>query len=434
MIRHLRRHSRQLLSPETWRTRLLFWTGATLMGLLASLFALGASRAGDIFRSEILSRSPLLPFLITPLGLGLIAFVTSRYVKGAQGSGIPQAIAALSMREHATRRMVLSFRIAIGKILLTILGLLCGASIGREGPTVHVGASIMFGLERFGRFPYHYLDRGLILAGGAAGIAAAFNTPLAGIMFAIEEMGRSFEERNSGTLITAVFLAGIITVAIQGNYTYFGITDVQLQIHQIFLPIVTCGLIGGILGGLFSTGLIVGSRRLARFYRCCPVRVAMVAGLAVALIGYLSGGLTYGTGYEQAKLLVTGQGEMPLDFSILKLLATIASYLSGIPGGIFAPSLATGAGVGSTIAHWLPDLPVQAVVILGMVGYFTGVVQTPMTAFIIVLEMTEDSAMVLPIMATAFLAFAASRLVCPTAIYQALAEDFLTRAPGQNPG
>jgi H+/Cl- antiporter ClcA len=89
------------------------------------------------------------------------------------------------MQEHVSRTALLSLRIAFGKILLTLVGLVSGASIDREGPTVHVGASIMFGLRRFGKFPHQSMDRGLVLAGGAAGIAAAFNTPLAGILFAV---------------------------------------------------------------------------------------------------------------------------------------------------------------------------------------------------------------------------------------------------------
>ena len=116
---------------------------------------------------------------------------------------------------------MLSARIAVGKILLTLLGLASGASIGREGPTVQVGASIMYALGRLLRLPRLELQRALVLAGGAAGIAAAFNTPLAGVVFAIEELSHSFEARTSGTVLTAVVIAGITTLALVGNYTVF---------------------------------------------------------------------------------------------------------------------------------------------------------------------------------------------------------------------
>src|SRR4029077_17474233 len=136
----------------------------------------------------------------------------------SQGSGIPQAIAARQLTDHAARGRLVSIRIAIGKVLLTLLGLLCGASAGREGPPGQGGASIMFALGRMSprRQP------GLILAGAAAGVAAAFNTPLARIVFGIEEMSRAFETRTSSLIVGAVIAAGLTSLALMGNYTYFG--------------------------------------------------------------------------------------------------------------------------------------------------------------------------------------------------------------------
>ncbi len=433
MLRNIRRSGKNLLSPDAWKIRILFWSGAVVVGLIASGFAIVSEHANEGF-SHLVEISPYLPFLVCPLGLMLVSWLTVKFFPGAQGSGIPQSIAALQMVDHRSRRAVLSFRIAFGKILLTLLGLLSGASIGREGPTVHIGAAIMFSLGRFAKFPHHYMDKGLILAGGAAGIAAAFNTPLAGILFAVEEMGRSFEERTSGVLLTAVFLAGITAIVIQGNYTYFGSTDATLMTSQFILPILICGVCGGLLGGLFSTILIQGSRRLAPYMKRRPTMVALFCGLGIAMAGLLSDSTVYGTGYDQARAIITGDSVLPDSYPLMKMLATIFSYLSGIPGGIFAPSLATGAGLGAEIAHWLPSLPVSAIIILGMVGYFTGVVQTPITAFVIVMEMTDNQELLLPLMATAFVSYATSRLVCPSPIYRELAITFLPpRAKTQEP-
>jgi len=124
-------------------------------------------------------------------------------------------------------------------------------------------------------------------------------------------------------------------------------------------------------------------------------------------------------------MIMTGGGELPASYPVLKMLATLGSYLSGIPGGIFSPSLATGAGLGSTLSVLMPDTETGAVIILGMVGYFTGVVQTPITALVIVMEMTQDTALVLPLMATAFIAYITSRIVCPESLYPELAKTFL---------
>ena len=432
MFRHIRKSSRSLLCPDAWKIRILFWSGAVIVGLVATGFALSTEFVDHSFH-QLIQSSPYLPLVICPLGLMLVSWMTRRFFPGSQGSGIPQSIAALQMIDHTSRTAVLSFRIAFGKILMTLIGLLSGASIGREGPTVHIGAAIMFSLGRFAKFPHHYMDKGLILAGGAAGIAAAFNTPLAGILFAVEEMGRSFEERTSGVLLTAVFIAGITAISIQGNYTYFGSTDASLETSQFLLPIIVCGLVGGLLGGLFSTVLIHGSRRIAPLMKRRPLVIAAVCGLGIAIVGLLSGNTVYGTGYEEAQALITGTSTAPDGYPAYKMIATVFSYLSGIPGGIFAPSLAAGAGVGAELTHWLPGIPASAIIILGMVGYFTGVVQTPITAFVIVMEMTDNHDLLLPLMATAFIAYGTSRLVCPTPIYRILALGFLPVVPAPEP-
>jgi H+/Cl- antiporter ClcA len=156
-----------------------------------------------------------------------------------------------------------------------------------------------------------------------------------------------------------------------------------------------------------------------------PAVFAALCGLALAAIGVASGGQTYGTGYEQARGMVEATQSLPPSYVVLKFLATVISYISGIPGGLFAPSLSVGAGLGAWIAQFLPSAPAGAVVLLGMVGYFSGVVQAPITATVIVMEMTDDQRVTIPLMATAFLAFGVSRLICRRPIYGALARRFL---------
>jgi len=416
----------KILCTTTWKIQLVFWFSAILVGIVATVFAIASEHSYHLFK-QILEISPYLPLLLTPLMLVLVAWLTRRFFPGAQGSGIPQSIAALNMTDHKLRASLLSLRIAFGKILLTLLGLLGGASIGREGPTVHVGAAIMFSLGNLARFPQHFMDRGLILAGGAAGIAAAFNTPLAGIVFAIEEMSRSFEQRTSGTILTAVVIAGITAIIIQGPYTYFGTSNASLPLNATWLAVLICGVLGGGLGGLFSLVLVHSTRKLAPWHLKFPLRIAFICGLTVAVIGVISGSTTYGTGYDEARLLITGAGELDASYPIMKLFATLASYLSGIPGGIFAPSLATGAGIGAFFAQWFSAVPTETIVLLGMVAYFTGVVQTPITAFVIVMEMTGNNEMLLPLMLTALIAHGVSKLICPEAIYEALAAPFMPK-------
>ncbi len=427
IVQHLARIGartrRYFLSLQGWKTRLIFWGGAVAVGATAALFARSAEHAMHGFQ-WLLGVSGWLALVVTPAGLVLAVWLTRRFFSGAEGSGIPQTIAIVGAGHGAERWRLLSLRVAVGKIVMTTLGLATGASIGREGPSVQVGASILYGAGRLARFPRPDMERGLILAGGAAGIAAAFNTPLAGIIFAIEEMSRSFEERTTGTMLIAVIIAGMTALAINGNYTYFGTARVEITAAD-WMIVPVCGVIGGLLGGLFSSALVAGSARIAPVLGRHPYRVAAVLGVVVALVGLLSGSMTYGTGYREASAILLGEGDTSMLFPFFKMLATLSSYLSGIPGGIFAPSLAVGAGLGADLSVWFPTVPLAAMAILGMVSYFAGVVQTPITAFVIVMEITGSHTMALPLMAAAFIAYGASRLVCRQPVYRALARRFM---------
>ena len=406
----------------------MFWGGAIATGLAGAGFAIAAGRAGQLF-DRITVWSPWIPLVLTPLGFLLSALLCRRVFPGAQGSGIPQAIAARHVRDPGGRNRLLSLKLTVGKVLLTLLGLACGASIGREGPTVQVGASIMLQVARLGGMGR---ERGLILAGSAAGVAAAFNTPLAGIVFAIEEMGRSYEHRTNGLILSTVILAGIASIALLGNYSYFGVTNAGIGSLADWSAVVACGIGGGIGGAVFSRLVLAGTVRLRAFVTRRPDRntmlVAGLAGLIVAVLGVLSHGAIYGTGYEQARGALEGT-PLPWTYAPMKLVATLASTLSGIPGGIFAPSLSVGAGFGSAIAPLFPGTPAGAIVVLGMAGYFAGVVQAPITAFVIIVEMTADHGMVIPLMAAAVLGFGTSRLICPQPLYHSLAEHFIATAP-----
>ena len=439
MRRHIRRTKHRLLNSTSWRTRLIFWLGAILVGVVAATFALLGEFADHTFR-EYIAATPWLPFIVTPLGFVLISWLTRRFFAGAEGSGIPQTLVAIERTGEGLCKRLLSVRIAIGKFFLTVLGLFVGGSIGREGPTVHIGAAIMYSIGRHMHVPARYLERGLILTGGGAGVAAAFNTPLAGIMFAIEEMARSFDRRNSTMMLIGVVLAGMVAIVVhQDNYNYYGTSPANLDFGFVWLAVLVCGVVGGVLGGGFSQFLISASGWLRPFMPAHALKIAFICGLLVALLGLISGGMIYGTGYIEAKEIVSCAGtaactaEAGVFYPFLKILATIATYLSGIPGGIFAPSLASGAGLGANIAAYFPIELASTIVVLGMVGYFSAVVQTPITAFIIVMEMTDNQDLVLAMMATSLIATGTSKLICKKSIYFALAENFLANLKMSEP-
>jgi H+/Cl- antiporter ClcA len=417
----------RFLSRRYWRTRVVFWGGAITVGLVSVVFAKAANYAQALFAHVLVN--PWIALGLTPAGFVFSVWLARAVFPGSQGSGIPQAIAARELDEPSARKKLLSLKIAFGKILLTLVGLASGASIGREGPTVQVGAAIMLFTARVGDAA---LERGLILAGSAAGVAAAFNTPLAGIVFAIEEMSREYEQRTSGLVLIAVILAGLASLGLVGNYDYFGSSSAMLRVTIDWVAPIVCGVLCGVAGALFARLVISGTTRIRNWIAPAPMQRALVlagvCGLIVALCGLASSGMTYGTGYGAARLAVEGH-TLPWAFSPLKFVATAASTLSGIPGGLFAPSLSVGAGFGELIGKVLGVHSMGAVVLLGMASYFAGVTQAPITSFVIINEMTNSRGMVIPLMIAAFIGYGTSRLLQHESLYHALAKGFLHDLP-----
>jgi H+/Cl- antiporter ClcA len=406
-----------------WRRRALFVLGGLTVGGLAVALAFLSDEAQAIFR-QIRLDFWWSPFLITPFGLALSAWFTKRYAPNAAGSGIPQVIAARQLADASAREALVSIKTALFKIALLLFGLLCGASAGREGPTVQVGAATMFAL---GRLQPHR-QAGLLLAGSAAGVAAAFNAPLAGIVFGIEEMSRSFEQRTSGLVIGTVVAAGLTSLAIVGDYTYFGSTPDTLPLGRGWIAVPIVGVVCGLAGGIFSRILVEAGKgfpgRVGRLIKDYPVPFAFVCGLVIVLCAMLGHVDIYGTGYEQAQAILRGE-ELSIAFAPLKLIATALSSISGIPGGLFSPSLAVGAGIARGLTGLLPGVSIGALAVLCMAAYLAGVVQAPITSFVIVSEMTENHALVIPIMLASLIAAATSKTVCPEGVYHALSKRFL---------
>lgn len=418
----------ELFSPVQWRRRVLFWGGAVLVGLAAIGFAQAADWAFNVFHG-VVTRNRFWAFLITPITFALLAWLTEGALRPTRGSGIPQAIAALKVEDEGFRQGLLSLRVAIGKMALTLAALLGGASVGREGPTVHVGAGLLYTLGRRFGFDEPAAAGRFILAGSAAGLAAAFNTPLAGIVFAIEEMSGSFEHRMSGILLTAVFIAGLVSLGILGNYAYFGHFNIGLPLGEAWWAVLATGIVCGLAGGLFARLILpsdTGFRGvIGRLRARQPVVFAAACGLALVLLSQLTNTGLYGTGYAQAKGILEGHSDIVTSFGVLKFLGNVASYWAGIPGGIFSPALAVGAGLGNNLSAILPGVDPSAVALLAMAAYLAGVTQAPLTATVITMELTDNQQMVLPIMATCLIARAASSLFSRQPVYRALADKLI---------
>ena len=410
-----------------WRQYGVFWLGAIAVGLVAVLYARLIDWGYGEFRT-MQQHHVWAPLIVTPAVAALAVWLTRKFFRGAEGSGIPQSIFALQPDSGEKGLLLLRPHIVVGRMILACVGLFCGGSIGREGPTVHVGAAISLA---FGRWMPHggtsAQRRALILAGGAAGVAAAFNTPLAGIVFAIEELSKSFEERASGATLTAVVLSGVVAIAIVGDYTYFGQPVVGTAAQSVSLGTFLVAIAGGLAGGLFSRLTLIGVSGLPgfvrRFHKARPALFAGVCGLIVAAVGVASGGLTYGTGYAEARSILEGHASLPWFYAPARAVATLATSLSGIPAGLLAPSLSVGAGLGQVVGDLSGQVTAVPFAILGMCGYLAGVTQAPLTSFVIVMEMTTQHAMVLPLMITAAVATTISKLLSPP-LYQTLADRY----------
>jgi H+/Cl- antiporter ClcA len=275
--------------------------------------------------------------------------------------------------------------------------------------------------HRLARVP---LSASVLVAGAAAGVAAAFNTPLAGVAFAIEELAAAYEQRMTLLVMSAVLISGMIAQGVAGDYVYFGIVGQTLPLRAVLMLAPVAGIIGGLSGGLFARLTLWfargGARRVSGNR---PLVFAGACGLIVALLGVATD-MTWGTGYGPARAMLQGS-HAPLWFGPAKFATTLLTAAAGLPGGIFSPSLATGAGLGNIIHALFPAQPTGAVVLLGMAAYFTGAVRAPLTAVIIMSETTGSRGLMLPLLATAVIADAAASLICRERLYHGLAKGFL---------
>ena len=422
--------SELLIGRREWGRRVATLIGAVMVGIIAILFARAADAAHLLFL-QVRGINPYIPLVMTPAIFVGITLLQSRLAPEARGSGIPQVIAASRQPRGRAARALVSMRSAVGKIVLTLGALAGGGAVGREGPTVQLGAAIMVAVHRMLRVP---MTPGVLIAGGAAGVAAAFNTPLAGIAFAIEELAVAYEQRVAILVMGAVMIAGLTAQGLAGDYIYFGELEGSLPITTVLVAAPLAGLLGGLLGGLFSRLFLMlrgPDGRWAALLDRKPMITALVCGIVVGLLIFVTDGDAAGTGYEPTTALLEGR-DGDFWFGPAKFFAALATSASGIPGGIFAPSLAAGAGFGQWLTPLFPSEQAGLIVLLGMAGYFTGVVRAPLTAVIILGEATGSSHVILPLFATALIGDWAGSMVCREKLYIVLARGFLPQQPRED--
>jgi len=423
----------ELVDWHLWAGRALVLAFAALAGLTVVLFTWLTERAFAAF--ELMQGGRWwLPLMWTPLCTAAIVWLMRRYAMGSAGSGIPQVMAALDASvTPGHRSLYVSLKLTVAKMVLSTWGLLAGLSLGREGPSVQIAAGVMHHARRYLPDKSQVSAHGLMMAGGAAGIAAAFNTPLGGVMFAIEELSRKPEQRSSGLLLAAIVLSGLMAVSIYGNATYFGVIRIENLSVALLLPGLAVAVLSGLAGGLFARLLLISIRgdgvdRFSRWRRQSPVAFAAGCGLVIALIGLASNGTTFGTGYAHSRAMLEGNNDTAPLYVLFKFVATWVTAWAGVPGGIFAPALSIGGALGNDVAQLTNYVNAPTLIALGMAGFLAAVTQAPLTSFIIVMEMVDGHGLVLSLMATAMVASGVSRLICKP-LYGALAQLKLLRLP-----
>ncbi len=429
-LAHLRT---ELSHGRLWLDRAIVLGYALATGGVMVLLTLGSAWAFGGFQA-LLAWQPWLVLFTTPALTAAIVWATRRWFPGAAGSGIPQVKAALNPDMPVARRHVLvSLWLTIVKIATVFAGFAAGLSIGREGPAVQIGAGLMHHARRW-LSPASGIDaRALLIAGGAAGIAGSFNAPLAGVVFAIEELAGRLEWRASGLVITAIVLAGLVSVSAFGNLTYFGVIRVPHLDWDLLVPGLLVALAAGVAGGLFAR-LVIASvtaapQRLTLWRARHPIRFAAAVGLAIAVMGLATGGATFGAGSDAVKQMLHGEHDLNPVYTLLKFIATWLTAWSGVPGGIFAPSLSIGAGIGDAVASLASTALAPALIAMGMAGFLAAVTQAPLTAFIIVMEMVDGHSMVLSLMTAALLASLVARMISRP-VYDVIAAHMVSVASG----
>lgn len=430
------------------RRRLQFWRAA-LVGLVAGGVAMLFQRAlrwAEGLRFELLAylhaAHPLWGWLVLPVvtgGIGaLIGWLTARTCPDAAGSGIPNVKGVLAQTETMSWKRLLPVKFFGG---MACIG--SGFSMGREGPTVQMGAAVGQAVGGILRVPAQARPH-LIACGAGAGLSTAFNAPLAGFIFTIEELQREFSTLTYGTALIAAVVADIVTRSFMGHAPAFSVTGYATPPLTELPLFALVGLAAGLLGVAFNVAILWSKRQSDRHVGLRPWQRAGLIGVLVGLVGWFLPEVL-GTGHHVAEQVLRGDyasfdmvGFLALLF-VGKFTLTVLSYLAGVPGGIFAPMLLLGAVIGLAVGQMgfflFPDLAQTpaAFAVAGMAAYFSAVVRAPLTGIVLVLEMTHNYEQLLPLLVACMIAYLVADHLKIRPIYDALLQYSLEQSTSAAP-
>lgn len=429
---------------ERFRINLLqaipFWIASLITGLVAvaytKIFALAEQGTAYIFHL-----SHWLFFIVTPVCFILAWWMVQQWAPYARGSGIPQVIAALELatpKENHKVDRLLSIRIAVIKIISSCMMVIGGGITGREGPTIQIAGSIFRKINLWLPAWWPKISkRNMIMTGAAAGLAAAFNTPLGGIVFAVEELTKTHISFFKTAIFSAVIIAGLTAQALLGPYLYLGYPEVNHLSGFIFVGIVLVAVIAGFCGSLMSRMILLIMRLKSKFrHRHQQLVYVVICALIVALMAVYGGEQVTGSG----KLLMSNVLFTPDKYThwytaLLRMVGPVLTFTSGAAGGVFAPALSAGAGVGSLVSGWMEMTAGNAnlLILAGMVAFLTGVTRSPFTSAILVLEMTDRHTVIFHLMLAGMIAGLVALLVDKHSFYDHLKNQYLHELRKETP-
>ena len=409
-----------------------FWTASLITGLAAvaysKLFSLAEKGTQFVFH-----RNSYLFFIITPICFVLAWWFVKRYSTYARGSGIPQVMAAIELSSANSDEKIkplLGLKIMLIKVCSSLVMVFGGGAIGREGPTIQIAGSVFFKINQWLPTWWPKISRiNMIMAGAAAGLAAAFNTPLGGIVFAVEELTKTHMNYFKTALFSAVIIAGLTAQGFLGPYLYFGYPDVSNLSSFMFVPVIGIAVLTGFMGSIMSKLMLIVLRWKKTFKSIYEhIIFLVVSALILTLLAIFINVNTFGSGKDFiTHILFTNQKYTSWDVSLMRIVGPLLSFTSGAAGGIFAPSLSAGAGLGSMVAGWfhLSATNANLLVLSGMVGFLTGVTRTPFTSAILVLEMTDRHNLIFFLILAGMIASMAAYIIDKHSLYDHLRGEYV---------
>ncbi|WP_265428742.1 chloride channel protein [Chryseobacterium sp. YIM B08800] len=411
-----------------------FWIGSVITGFFAVMYAKIFAWSENLLHF-ILDWHDWMIFIIAPIGFVLSWWLVKEFAPNAKGSGIPQVMAAVELanpKEHRKIRSLLSIKIIVFKIISSVVLVIGGGAVGREGPTIQIAGSIFRKVNEY--LPEWWpkiSKKNMIMTGAAAGLAAAFNTPLGGIVFAVEELSKTHINYFKTALFTAVIIAGLTAQTLAGSYLYLGYPKTNDVSLMVMFPIILVGGIAGILASQLSVTMLKINNWKKRKLKTDKSNVLFLVGcaLVIAFISFFISREVLGSGKEiMERVLFTPDKHEDWYIPILRMLGPALSFTSGGAGGIFAPALTAGASIGSVISgiiHLTPN-ETNVVILAGMVAFLTGITRAPFTSAIIVLEMTDRHSLIFHLMLAGMVSSLFSILVSRHSLYDVLKMNFLT--------